>query len=277
MQPALLIDARNVLYSAVYAGLNDRQSTRYHFFVILLRQLASLINIKRPRSVHIFWDAPRETLWRRGVLATYKDRSDSNYVEGLVEHLATTTKVAQDFFQHMNVRQYSRPNMEADDLLYAAVTLLHPQPNVIVSSDSDMMQMAYRYSSCTVYSPSEKANRLVPTVNPAHLKALMGDVADSIDGYYNIGPVRGKALLEDLTALREFLRIKGAEIYHRNLLLIDLSFCPRVLANTVYVQQQFSKPVKYSKDDINRLIMVHKVNGLQAEFPNLVLPFKNLV
>lgn len=279
MGPALLVDARNAIYRAVYAGMNDHSGRNYHSFVILLRLITSWINLKNPASVHIFWDAPRETVWRRKILATYKDRSDSNYVEGLAEGLANCTAVAQDFFKVMGVRQYSRKEMEADDLLYAAVSVLHPKKTWIVSNDSDMVQIPFRFTSCSAFKPEGLGGEdvKVPDVNPAHLKALTGDKSDAIGGYNQIGPVRGRDLLLDPCAFAEFLQIKGKETYRRNMVLIDLSMCPFLLKNTFYVQKILAEKVTWDKAEINRLAMHHKVNGLQQEFMNLAQPFKDLV
>lgn len=278
--PALLVDARNAIYRAVYAGMNDRSDRpKYHHFVIFLRQIVSWMNLKRPSSVHIFWDAPRATVWRKKVLATYKNRDSSNYVEGLSENLNKTTAVAKDFFKFMGVRQYDRKCMEADDLLYTAVSILHPHPTWVVSNDSDMIQIPFRFNSCKVFRPDglRGIDAEIPDVNPAHLKALVGDKSDSIEGYSQIGPVKGTAMLRDPAALAEHLAIKGSATYRRNLVLIDLAMCPWLPANTFYVQKVLAEKLTWDKAEINNLIMTHKVNGLQQEFVNLCQPFKSLV
>lgn len=275
--PALLVDARNSLYRAIYASKADtRYEIKYHYFVIFLRQITNWMNHLRPSSVHIFWDAPRTTVWRRSVLKTYKDRSKSTYVEDISEELKMTTEVAMVFFEHMNVRQYSRRQMEADDMIFAATTVMHPTETVIVSTDSDMLQIPYVYGSNRVYDPTKKKMLDTPTVNPVWQKALCGDKADSIDGYYGIGPKKSAILLDDHGDLREFLKLKGSGIFYRNLLLIDLSLCPRLLKNKVYVQRQLAEPVNFDSKTINELIMKHKVQGLLQEFNTLVPPFQKL-
>lgn len=276
-QPALLVDARNALYRAIYAVRADhRPGAKYHYFTVFMRQLSRWMHTLNPSSVHVFWDAPRETTWRRLALPTYKDRSSSNFVEGIAEDLAMTTNVAKIFFKHLNVRQYERKQMEADDLIYAAASIMHPNRSVIVSTDSDMIQIPYRFNSCSVFDPTEMKEVPLPTIHPVYLKALIGDTADSIKGYYGIGPKKGQALLEDPVGLQEFLKLKGARTFHVNMLLIDLALCPRLLANTVYVHKKMAEPISFSTDEIHKLIMTHKVNGLQQEFADLVLPFRNL-
>lgn len=274
---ALFIDGRNCLYRAIYAVKADtRYQVKYHYFVILLRQISSWINIIRPSSVHVFWDAPRSTVWRRAVLETYKDRSKSQYVEDISEELKMTTKVANEFFPYMNVRQYIRKQMEADDLIYAATSILHPQKTVIVSTDSDMLQIPYSYVSSSVYDPAKKETIKTPVVSPVWQKALMGDKADSISGYNGIGPVKSAALLESHSDLRLFLDSKGADTFYMNLLLIDLSLCPRLLKNKVYIQKRLAEPVQYCNKTINELIMKHKVQGLLQEFNNIMPHFQQL-
>ena len=273
----LLVDARNALYRAIYAVKADKQhEVKYHYFTILMRQLNRWVNLYRPDSVHVFWDAPRATVWRRKCLETYKDRSTSQYVEDISEDLKMTTEVAQAFFAAMNVRQYSRKCMEADDLIYAATTVLHPEQSVIVSSDSDMIQIPFTFHSSKQFDPGKKIEVEVPTVNPVWQKALTGDKSDCIDGYYGIGPKKSALLLESHADLQEFLKIKGMKMFYRNLLLIDLSLCPRLLHNKVYVQRRLAEPVTFCAKTINDLIMKYKVNGLLQEYNDLVSPFQRL-
>ena len=272
----LLVDARNALYRAVYAGKHASRNQQYHFFVIFLRQITSWIRRYKPTSVHIFWDAPRETVWRRKILPTYKDRSSSQYVEDISKDLAITTNVAMDFFDVMGVRQYSKKEMEADDLIYAAVTILHPIPSIIISTDSDMLQIPYNFNSCMVFDPNKKVEIEVPIVNPAFQKALTGDTSDSISGYLGIGPKKSGQLLSDIKNLESFLNVRGRDLYHRNLLLIDLSVNPRLLANKLYVQRQMCKPVNFAKILINDLIKQHRVDGLLQEYADLIPPFQKL-
>jgi 5'-3' exonuclease len=273
----LLVDARNSLYRAIYAVRNDRRpGVKYHYFTVFLRLLRGWLNEFKPQSVHVFWDAPRTQVWRRQLHEGYKDRSDSNFCEGLSEDLAMTTAVAQEFLSVMGVRQYSQTAMEADDLIYAAVTQLHPQKTIVISSDSDMIQIPYRFATCAMYDPCVPGIVELPTCNPVQLKALVGDKSDHIEGYYGIGPKKGQALVTNPAEFQKFLEQQGSMTYKRNLALIDLSMCPRLLKNTLFVQQQLGQSVRYDKGEVNSLIMKHKVNGLLQEFKELVLPFADL-
>lgn len=275
--PALLVDARNALYRAIYAVRADRKhKVKYHYFVVFLRQLTTWINKFRPSSVHVFWDAPKSKVWRRMILSTYKDRSNSAYVEDISEDLAITSQVAGDILQFMNVRQYARDRMEADDLIYAAVCVLHPQPSIIVSTDADMLQIPYVHTSARVWDPRKQEIIPTPTINPVCQKALMGDDSDAVKGYYGIGPKKAAAMLEDKEALRQFFEVKGNKTYYTNLALVDLSLCPWLLANRRHVLKVMCSPVCWNKQKVDELVQKYKVMGFVSEEEDLVPPFMSL-
>jgi len=273
----MLIDGRNVMYRAIHAGKsNNQHENPYHYFVIFLRQLTGWMNRYRPESVHMFWDSPRNTVWRKKILATYKDRDKSDYVRDIKDDLMTTTTVAMEMFQVMGVRQYLRKAMEADDLIYTAATVFHPKKMVIVSSDGDMMQIPYNFHSSVVFDPKKMEEKPVPDYSPVMLKSLVGDPSDSIPGYDGIGPVKGKRLLDNMHDFQTFIRTVDPKLFYRNLALIDLSLCPEMLANKRYIHKTMAAPVVWDKTEINKRTMQYKINGLLQEFSNLVLPFKDL-
>lgn len=275
--PLLLIDGRNALYRAIYASKADRRHRiKYHPIVIFMRQLTKWMNLYRPSSVHVFWDAPRSQVWRKLILDSYKDRSNSDYVRDISGDLIEGTQVAYELFQVMNIRQYARKQMEADDLIYAAASLVHPKPSVTVSTDCDMIQIPFTFSSSRVYDPKREIEHKIPTHSPVLLKALVGDKSDNIDGYRGIGPVKGKELINQPTQLQNFLNTEGHSTFRRNILLVDLSLCPRLLANRLYIQKVMSTQVQYDRDAIADLAHKHKLMGFMSEFANLTSPFINL-
>lgn len=275
MNKALLIDARNALYRAIFASKAERYH-KYHSILFLLRQIAGYIRQFEPDSVHIFWDAPRESVWRRKILTTYKDRTASSYVEDISADLKICTNIAQDIFRVLNCRQYNKDHMEADDLIYAAVTVMHPNTTIIVSSDSDMMQIPYMFNSSSVADPKTMLINAIPTHHPALMKSIVGDKSDHIDGYYGIGPKKGAMLLENYVHLQEFLDLKGRDIYIRNLLLTDLSLCPKLIANKLHIQQVLSESTMFDKEELKNIIKKHKIYGLDGDYQNIIPLFKNL-
>ena len=273
----LLVDAKNALYRAIYAVKADvRSQFKNHYMVVFLRQIASWIRRHNPESVHVFWDAPRKEVWRRSVSPTYKDRTSSTYVEDISADLASTTAIAMEMFKYLNVRQYFKKQMEADDLIYTAASLIHPKRNVIVSTDSDMLQVPFMFSSSSVYDPKKSVMVEVPKHNPALMKAIVGDKSDLIIGYHGIGPVKGAMLLDNPIHLQEFLNLKGRDIYHRNMLLTDLSLCPKIMANKLYVQKTMASSIEFAKPSVLELSKKYKLVGLEIEYADIIPPFMQL-
>jgi 5'-3' exonuclease len=275
---ALLIDARNALYRAIFAVKSDkRHKIKYHYFVAFLRQIVSWIREYHPNTVHVFWDAPRSTVWRKQICKEYKQRDKSKYVEDISKELSQTTKIAQSFLNLLNVRQYNRNGMEADDLIYAYVTLSHPNKTIVVSTDSDMVQLPYYFSSCDLYNPVKKQIVPVPSVNPVFQKALVGDSSDNIKGYHGIGPKKSEKLLADNKLFVEFLKANSKNVLYRNLMLIDLSLNPRLLANKMYVYKKMSSSVNFDTSQVKSLAQEFKVQGFLTEYADLVPPFSKLI
>jgi len=273
----MLIDAKNILYRAIYAVKADRRyDVKYHYITVLLRQFSNWINIYRPTSVSIFWDAPRKTVWRRSILTSYKDRSTNHYIGDISEELRTTTETAKELFEAINVRQFERDNMEADDLIYATTSILHPAQSIIVSSDSDMVQIPFTFNSCKLYDPGKKREVVMPSVNPVMQKALVGDKSDCIDGYRGIGEKKSQILLADHHTLNEYLDTNGTSKFNRNLLLIDLSLCPKLMHNKIYCLRKLASKTNFDQKLVNELIIKHKINGLLQEYHDIVLPFRVL-
>lgn len=273
----LIIDIRNALYRAAYAYLvSPNQRPNNHPFIVLLRQMHSWNNAIRPGRIIVAWDAPRKTVWRRKILPTYKDRDNNDYIADMSETLEELTTICNEFFRYMNIYQLSMKRMEADDLIYASVDTLHPENSIIVSTDSDMIQIPYKFSSASVFDPTKMDCVPVPTVNPVMLKALTGDKSDKIDGYRGIGPKRGVKLLEGHSALQEYTTTQGRDLFIRNLLLIDLSLNPHLLSNKLHVCKVLSKPIEFNKGELYTLISKYKIAGLMSEFDDLISPFAKI-
>jgi len=277
----LFIDGRNALYRSIYGGHADRSKSnrshsQYHFFTIFLRNMADWLNRFRPTSVHMFWDAPRATVWRRKILPTYKNREKSDYVRDISADLEITTQVAHEFLDVMGVRQYERACMEADDLIYAATCNAHPRNTVIVSTDSDMTQIPYKFHSSVVYHPKRSVEITAPEHDPCIMKSVVGDTADTIPGYKGIGPVNGAKMCADPQVLNDYLNLYDRYIFKRNMVLVDLSLCPSLPANRFYVMKKMAKPVVYDEKAIRELVLKHKVNGIDQEFNNIIRPFGKL-
>lgn len=270
----LLIDGRNTAYRAIYA--NSRRAKR-HNLVVALDFMSQWLEKFKPTAVHVFWDAPRASLWRRNVLPTYKDRDDKpNTDRDIREELTEFQEAAMSFLPLIAVRQYARKKQEADDLIYAACRAVYPQQAIVVSSDGDFAQIPYFMPNVRLYNGQKNEFVERPKVNPVVQKALMGDDSDKIDGYYNIGPVKSAAIAEDIIKTTQFLGTVDKSVFLQNMMLIDLSLSPFVLPNQLYAGKVMAKPVAFDKAGAMAAIGKLGLHGLLEEYHRVVSPFKSL-
>ena len=277
--PALVIDGKNTAYRSLFAGLGDNRfmESGYHPFIIWLRFARTWIDKFKPSSMNIFWDCPRQEVWRKKVLSEYKcnrSSSDHGYNVDIPAEINKIVTAANSMLPYMNCRMYYRDNQEADDLIYAYCRTTHPNETIIVSSDRDMTQIRWHMPNVKCYEPN-KGVFLECDVNPAMQKALMGDKSDNIEGYRGIGPKKSKKLCEDFEALSDFFAKNGLSPFKRNLSLIDMSFNPFRISNEIYVMSQLSSGVNFNREKI--LEKASKIRGLQAEYHKIIVPFKHMV
>ncbi len=258
----LFLDAKNLVYRSVLAAHDQ------HPVTIMLKQLAGLRQRYQDGIISAFWDTPRAQVWRRRLLPTYKDRPQSNPEIG--EKIAKTSAICVELFDQMGFRQFRRDKMEADDLIYAAAVVAVPNQVIIVSGDSDLTQVSYRYDHVKVYHPAKQTELSRPDRDPVLLKSLIGDTTDVIPGYRGIGPKRAVGLLEP-QALREFLDEQSWGVFTRNLMLTDLSLCPDLLVNQLYARKVFGAPTpKYDGEAALGILRQHRVFGAVTNFLGLV-------
>lgn len=281
MYEHLLIDVRNALYRAIYAGMADTE--RHDDLVtIFFRFLCSYVHKFRPKQVHAFWDSPKDTVWRRKVMVEYKEERDISHKgkyshEDIEAELNRCTDVALRVLQYLNCRNYAKVGQEADDLIYAFCRQQRNSKMVIVSSDSDFRQISYYQNNVDIYSPLNNKNKEISeieTINPIEVKSFMGERSDNISGYHQIGPVRAAQLVSDYIKRMEFFDINGSDIYKRNMQLIDLSLNPHLLDNQMYISSVLARTPVFDQVLIRDIIQKYKVRGLMGEFNQVLIPFK---
>jgi 5'-3' exonuclease len=266
------------MYRAIFAGRKpSAQYQHQHSFTIMLRFMVGWIDRFKPESVNIFWDAKRATLWRMKIFAGYKDKSADKHAIDIKDELISTQAAAKAMFAKMGCRQFSKECMEADDLIYAACKVLAPSPVIICSSDSDYHQVVFRMSHVRCFDPMKE--HFVQQVNydPAVQKALCGDPSDRVNGYEGIGPVKSTAMAKSSKARAAFLSKVGIALFIRNMLLVDLSLCPELLKNQLYVQKILDTEPAFDKNELFDLARKYKVNGFVTEYNRLAARFKQFV
>lgn len=290
----MLLDGKNTVYRSLFAGHADKTFMRsgHDYFVVFLRFLNHYVNRFHPKSVHVFWDAPSGSVWRREIYPEYKLQRESMYVDYDFDVKAEVRRqmaIALETLNVMNVRQYFREGMEADDLVYAFVQANPDSQKIIVSSDGDFSQIIYRHTNVDLFSPTAKTMVEKPTVDPVIIKSLIGDVSDNISGYNQIGKARAKPLAENAELLAKFLKsekaniikdgkkvVVGDQVFNINKQIIDMSQCRDIQGNIEYVKQHQSAKININPPKVTEIARRRGVNGLIGEFPATIPSFQRL-
>jgi 5'-3' exonuclease len=274
----LLVDARNLMYRAIFASKkSSAQYQHQHPFTIMLRFMAGWLEKFKPSSINIFWDAKRSSLWRKKIFESYKDKPENRYILDIRDELISTQIAAKAMFAYLGCRQFSKDGMEADDLIYAVCKVMAPTPIIICSSDSDYKQIVFRMKHVRCYEPMHEAFMEDVDYDPVIQKALCGDTSDCINGYVGIGPVKSTAMARSNKDRAEFLSKTGITLFIRNMLLIDLSLCPKLLNNQLYVQRVLDTQPVFDKNELFTLARKYKISGFVTEYNRLGARYKQFV
>jgi len=257
----LLIDGKNCAYRAVFAS----RSSLCHPVTVMIRFIGSYIERFAPSGIHVFWEGASKQLWRKSYLSTYKDNRHQDYGFDLEEVLRTTQIAAINVFSWLNCRQYYRPAMEADDLIYAFCRSQMDKA-LIISSDGDFRQLCHLFRDVSLYDPMKSQTYERNDVDPLELKCFAGDKTDNIGGYRGIGLAKAEALASNIQVQQAFFTTRGRDIYLQNRRLIDLTMCPFTGDNVLYIRSILATKVpKYDKAKVLAAVQKNKVVGLTSE------------
>ena len=247
----LLVDGKNILYRAVFVRSNDSPID------VFFRILISNMHKAEADYCHIFWDCPRSETWRRKLLDTYKAKRDQNKDPEIGEMIGKCFKALYDVIPKLGMYNYYVPSLEADDLIYSFVAAYHPVETVILSSDSDLLQLPFRYYSTRVLHPQNGfLDR--PLINPVYQKCLVGDTSDNLEGYKNIGPVKSEKLLRSVNSFYDFVS-KDPKIFLLNLNLVDLSMCPYQMRAQYSIVRCLNSGLNFDLNDARSIFANYKM------------------
>jgi 5'-3' exonuclease len=274
MYDNIIIDGKNIIYRAAAAARSS--SNNVHPTTIFIRMMDKWKRAFKPKKWHVFWDVPKNNLWRKKVYPEYKDgRSyDEKYVKLVKKSQETTALV----LNNMKITQYIKSGNEADDLIYAFVLSKIDEDNIIISSDGDIIQIPYHIKSSKkldLYNPGNKKIDLVkmPKYDPVIVKCLSGDKADNIKNYRLVKEKTAAKIIDK--GLDEYLDKKGSKLFKLNKILIDLSKNPYLKKNIKYIDS-VKENDKFDISAIKGLIPKYSITGLSAELSSKVMPFKNI-
>ena len=212
----VMLDAYNLIHRARSGFTKGDHAIVYNFF----RGVRPLIELHNPDRVYFVLEGvPKHRL---AVLPDYKgDRvSPGDSFHRQKNTIIDLVKSAFPF----QVAQAE--DLECDDLI-ANLAKYHDSQGddcVIVSGDSDFIQLLDCNSNIRLYHPIKKVYVTKPPYHYLTWKALCGDKTDNIPGIKGVGSKTAQKLCTDSELLEGFLSVpERKRIFDRNLELIALA------------------------------------------------------
>jgi len=221
----LCIDGYNFMHRARSGFQLGDFNVIYNFF----RNFKAIVEQMKPSRVYFTLEgSPKRAL---SLLPEYKA---NRIVDQTTEAGAAKYKSNEDFHRQKHlivsllceflpVSVVVHPDFEADDTIFNLCKNASSAIDfVIVSSDSDFIQLLQEFSNVRLYNPVTKLYVEAPQYDYCIWKALRGDASDNIPGIPGVGDKHAEDLMSDPDQLKILLREHG-ELFTRNIELIRLA------------------------------------------------------
>ena len=238
----LILDANNLLFRARHACFRRKYTNVIiHTF---FRSLKPIVEKFSPDYVYFVLDGkPKKRL---EMMPEYKGTRTYHDEDGFSAQRREIITIVKASLPFMTLRH---PEAEADDVIaHLVLSSLPPShEKIIVSSDTDFIQLCQSPTNTKLYNPITKGFREPPDYPYDIWKAMRGDSSDNIDGIRGLGNKRAATLASDKHAFNTYFSARPAEFqkFQKNVEMISLSsFTP-----TEEKQIQFS----YGQNDLESL------------------------
>src|SRR5437016_1132173 len=218
----LLIDFMNYLHRCRVGKLEGEYVLIYNFF----RNLRATVEQFQPTKVIFVLDGHAKH--RYEISAEYKANRiiKTGAAQTTNEQVFKSADSIKQLLQLLPVTLAYHPDFEADDLIYTLVDNLKEEDVIIVSGDSDFIQLLQKdYSKLKLYNPFKKEYIEPPPFVYMIFKILWGDKSDNIKGLMS----ENKAIkvASDPKLLQEFLSQEERRAsFNINRSLIEMKLVP---------------------------------------------------
>jgi DNA polymerase I len=226
MERILLIDGLNFIYRGnISFKWGDKQEEGPSYTVVFnfFRNLRALIEEFNPNK--IFFCLEGADNFRYKLFPDYK-------ANRIIKRATSSKEKSDDFnrqrdiiidlLKYLPITTVKSNTFEADDIIATLAEDLKDEDVVIVSNDSDLIQLLQKgYQHLRIYSPSKKAFVVPPKYHYLSWKSLAGDKSDNIPSI--VGPKTAEKLATDINKFAEFLdKVENHANYILNKSLIEL-------------------------------------------------------
>lgn len=201
MKKVLLLDGYNLLYRARSGFAKGENPIIFNFF----RSLRPLIEKFSPDVAYFVLEGRPKT----------RLAQDENYKAQRVYHdrddfRRQRKKIIEIIRESFPITVARHEDYECDDVIMNLATERHKNDKcVIVSSDTDFIQVLQNDCDISLYNPVRKKFIDPPEFDYVSWKALRGDAADNIPGFKGIGDKTADKLMYNPALLSEFLSKEG--------------------------------------------------------------------
>lgn len=239
---------------------------------LFLNKIHTIIKYYKDRKVFFVWDGRHGSLWRKKANTSYKANRthDENFYSIFINMMNT----ASDILKNYPVIQLTKDDAEADDLIYSLVKSLESEEITVISTDSDMIQLAQQFKNVNIWNPISKKYHIIPEYNYTIFKSVVGDKSDNISGVPKYGNVKAKKIAtEGLQLLTE----ENRKIVEENIKIIDLSKNPFEEENTLFVQNILNNyQLNYDFEQIKKYFFDLKLKQQLDQFSSTMSLIKSL-
>jgi DNA polymerase I len=259
MDNILLIDALNFIYKGKikFAPKDDGAVPNvivYNFF----RNLRALLEQFEPNKV--FFCAEAKNNFRYKLYPEYKANrilkySSSDKAKADNSDFERQRDIIFDLIKHLPIQVVKADGFEADDVIATLVEDITAENVVIVSGDSDLIQLLQKgHKQLRLYHPIKKEFVLAPKHHYLAAKCLMGDKSDNIPRL--LSEKKALAAILDVSLFQQFLSDEENRAnYSLNKSLIELkSIEPDRLEFIEYNTNFDALKTAFTKMEFNSLI-----------------------
>lgn len=237
------------------------------------------------------WDNPNSHEWRKQVYPDYKCRRDYEH-DSIWEILFNNISEIKNVLNYYPMSQIGIEGLEADDIIYLYSKFLskHNAAVIIISADSDLIQIAQEFKNIKVYHPIKDIYVNIPKdYDVVIYKVFKGDKTDDIGGVPGFGEKKALKAAREIANGMEILNVienaipkktkkdvssklsvvkENIKIINRNLTLIKIGNNPN-LKNLSVDDSIFKNTMTINLKEIQKFYFKHKLLSLLEEFSSI--------
>lgn len=217
----VFIDGYNLMHRARHGFSTGPYNVVYNFF----RGLRPLIEKFSPDKVYFVLEGvPRDRL---KIYPEYKANRKAGMTpkkEIELEDFRRQQQVIYELMSSFPIETVLHPDYECDDVIANLIIHRHQDDEcVVLSNDTDFIQLYDMHKNTSVYSPVKKEYLLATDYNYVWWKALVGDTSDNIKGVPRVGKKTASVILNG--DIDEWINDnpEKASIFTRNIELINFA------------------------------------------------------